>query len=237
MAAFFPLWASAAEPPLCLVICDRATVAPSVSCCKRDSGDVATKYNGHCSCKATVYCPWSMLINICSKKKINKKSIHRGGCEHPVSSSDKEFSLTSYKVHGNIVLYLFDRQSPRLDAWFTCVCTRCELCVNLCLCYCWAWLSWVEEMWTFWLCLQLCVHTTIVSATSRVPVCAARAFYKCKKKYSLLSFCCMIFCKLSELSCKDLFWMWVTPQYLLGSQLMALKHAIRCNATPVMNNV
>lgn len=31
----------------------------------------------------------------------------------------------------------------------------------------------------------------------------------------------------------------VTPQYLLGSQLMALKHAdgVRCNATPIMNNV
>lgn len=82
------------------------------------------------------------------------------------------------------------------------------------------------------------VLTTIVSPTSRVPVCAARAFFKCKK-YSLSSSCCLIFCKLSELSCEDLLWMWVTPQYLLGSRLTALKHAdgVRCNVTPIMNNV
>lgn len=82
------------------------------------------------------------------------------------------------------------------------------------------------------------VLTTIVSPTSRVPVCAARAFFKCKK-YSLSPSFCLNFCKLSELSCEDLFWMRLTPQYLLGSQLMAPKHTdgIRCNVTPVMNNV
>ncbi len=60
--AFLPC--ASTEPPFCRS-CDRATVALSVSCCKSDCGDVATKYNGHCSCKATVYCPRSMLINIC----------------------------------------------------------------------------------------------------------------------------------------------------------------------------
>ena len=63
--------------------CERAPVVLNVSCCKSDSGDVATKYNGHCSCKATVYCPRSMLINICGhfvnlqRKKKQKTKIQR----------------------------------------------------------------------------------------------------------------------------------------------------------------
>ncbi|KAG7245462.1 hypothetical protein INR49_010913 [Caranx melampygus] len=62
--------------------------------------------------------------------------------------------------------------------------------------------------------------------------------FLCKKK-SLSLFCCLICCKLSEPSCKDLCWMGVRPRYLLWSQLMALKHTdgVRCNTTPIMSNV
>lgn len=48
-------------------------LAPSGSRCKRDSGDVAPRYNGHCSRKATVYCPRCMPIHICSKKRKKEK--------------------------------------------------------------------------------------------------------------------------------------------------------------------
>lgn len=76
-----------------------------------------------------------MLINICKGKKTNKtklKSTPCKGCWHPFSTSDKVFPQTSQEVHGNPALYLFDRQTSCLEAWFTCVCTQCELCVNLC---------------------------------------------------------------------------------------------------------
>lgn len=61
-----------------------------------------------------------MLINICGhfvncKEKNNKNnSTHCGGCEHPFSTFDKEFSMTLYKVHGNIVLYLLIDKVPVL---------------------------------------------------------------------------------------------------------------------------
>lgn len=50
----------------------------------------------------------------------------------------------------------FDRQHPPVSMpGSMCICTQCELCVDVCLRYRWARLSWAEEMWTR-LCLQLC---------------------------------------------------------------------------------
>lgn len=141
--------------------------------------------------------------------------------------------MKSYKVHGNIVLYLLI--DPVLMPGSRASCTQCELCVILC--YCWAWLSWVEEnVNSVWFdCAYSCAHHNCVTNITCACLCCT-CIFKCKT-YCVFSFCCLICCKLSEPSGKDSFWMWVTPQYLLQSQLMALKHVIRCNATPIVNNV
>lgn len=111
-------------------------------------------------------------------------------------------------------------------------------CVLLCLCYYWAWLSWGEEMWTLvrFDCAYSCAHHNCVTNITCACLCctSARAFFKCKK-YSLV-----------VLSC-DLLWISLNSpvricfgcesQSLLGCQIMALKHGIRCNVTPIMNNV
>lgn len=169
------------------------------------------------------------------KNKNKSNSTHYGGCGHSFSKFDKELSVKPYKVHGNIVFVPFDRKRPRLDAWFTCVCTQC---VNLSvLLLSLSVLSWGNVNLVWFDCAYSCAHHNCVTNITCACLCCT-CFFKCKK-YSLSLFCCLICCKLSELSCTDLLWMWVTPQYLLRSQLMALKHVegIHCNATPVMNKV
>ena len=127
--------------------------------------------------------------------------------------------------------------APVLDAWFTRVCTRC-VCLLISVCAT-AELDRLElricELCAIWLCLRLCAPQ-LCHQHHVCLFCAARAFFsfKCKEISSLVVSCRPICCKLSEPSVQGLFWTGVTPQYLLGSQLMALKPTgrVHCNATP-----
>ncbi len=106
-----------------------------------------------------------------------------------------------------------------------CVCTKCELCVcvNLRPCYCWAWLSRGNVNLVRFDCAYSCAHHNCVTDITCACLCCT-CFFK-REKSSLSSSCCLNFCKLSELSCGDLFWTGLAPQYLLSSQLMAPKDA------------
>ena len=148
--------------------------------------------------------------------------------------------MKSYKVHGNIVLYLLIDQVPVLTPGSR-VSVRSVSSVHYSLSVLLLSLTVFEwrkcELCAIWLCLQLCSP----QLCHQHHVCLFvlhMLFFEVQEIFSLLVVWSPV--KLSELFCKDLFWMWVTPQYLLGSQLMAPEHAdagIRCNVTPIMNNV
>lgn len=80
-------------------------------------------------------------------------------------------------------------------------------------------------------CAYSCAHHNCVTDITCACLCCTCFFSSARNILSLRPVR-LIICKLSELYFKDLFWIWVTPQYLLGSQLVALKHTgrIRCNA-------
>lgn len=129
--------------------------------------------------------------------------------------------MKSYKVHGNIVLYLLI--DPVLMPGSRVSCTQCELCVNLSvLLLSFTILSWGNVNLVQFNCAYSCAYHNCVTNITCACLCCTY-FFK-SKTYSVFLFCCLTCCKLFELSCKDLFWTQVTPQYLLQSQLMALKH-------------
>lgn len=77
------------------------------------------------------------------------------------------------------------------------------------------------------------VLTTIVSPTSRVPVCAAHAFFFKRNARNFLSFHPVVGTEFSELSLKDLFWIRVTPPHLLKALLH--NDGIGCSVAPIMH--
>ena len=130
--------------------------------------------------------------------------------------------MKSYKMHGDIVLYLFDKVPVLMPGSHVSVLSVSCVIISVCELLSLIVLKWGNLNLVWFDCAYSCAHHNCVTDITCACLCCT-CFYKCKK-YSLSFLCCLVFCKLSEPSCKGLFWMWVTPQYLLGSRLMAETH-------------